>query len=244
MKKDVGIYVHIPFCIHKCSYCDFISFTGKENLIEKYIEAVIKEIENMKINSKYNIKTVYIGGGTPSILESKFIGKILKVINLSNSLEVTIEINPGTVTEEKIKSYIDFGINRISIGLQSISDKLLKQMERIHDSEAFLDTYKIARKLGFRNINVDLMLGLPNQTMEELEKSLNTVIKLNPEHISIYSLILEDGTKLEKQVSRGELKMIDDVLERKMYWKTKCLLEKSGYEHYEISNFAKKRFYF
>lgn len=240
--KDIGIYVHIPFCKKKCFYCDFISYCDKNELISSYIKALLKEIENTDL-SKYNIKTVYIGGGTPSILESDNIKKILDSLHSSidERAEITIEVNPGAVDKEKLVKYLSFGINRLSIGLQSTNDKLLKKIGRIHSFGEFLETYDSARKAGFKNINVDLMLGLPNQTLEDIKNSLNEVINLKPEHISIYSLILEEGTKLEKMINDKKLSMIDDKLERRMYHETKRILEENEYIHYEISNFAKKR---
>lgn len=242
MKKNIGVYIHIPFCKSKCYYCDFVSFSNKDVLIEEYIKAIIEEIKMSKID-EYNVKTVYIGGGTPSVLDSKYIGMILSEIRTSmdKEAEVTIEINPGTITKEKLIDYASYGINRVSIGLQSADDNLLKQIGRIHNYQEFLNTYKLVREVGINNINVDLILGLPNQSLEILKNSLNEVISLNPEHISIYSLILEEGTKLEEMVSNEELKLIDEDLERKMYWETKKILEQAGYEHYEISNYAKSR---
>ena len=161
--KEIGIYVHIPFCKRKCDYCDFISYSNKDSKIEEYVEAVRKEIDFQKIKS--NITTIYIGGGTPSYIDSKYIKDIMNGIskkNLSPNAEITIEVNPGTVTLEKLKDYREAGINRISIGLQSTQNELLKQIGRIHTYEQFLETYKMAREVGFQNINVDLMLGLPN----------------------------------------------------------------------------------
>lgn len=238
--KSIGVYIHIPFCKRKCYYCDFVSFANKENIFKDYVEALLKEIENANLE-KYKIKTVYIGGGTPSILDSEDIGKILDTIrrNLEENAEITIEVNPGTVTENKLKEYISFGINRISIGLQSSSDKLLKEIGRIHNFKEFLNTYELAKKAGFKNINVDLILGLPSQTLEAIKDTLDKVIFLNPTHISIYSLILEEGTKLEEMINNKELEMIDEDLERNMYWETKRILEENGFKHYEISNFAK-----
>ena len=239
--KDIGLYIHIPFCKSKCYYCDFVSFANKEQVVEDYIQAVIKEIENANL-SKYNINTVYIGGGTPSLINSIYIGKILEAIKRNTSLddtEITAEVNPGTVSKGKLKDYISFGINRLSIGLQSADDNLLKQIGRIHNYDQFLETYKTAREVGFKNINVDLMLGLPNQSLDTLRNSLDKVILLDPEHISLYSLILEEGTKLYDMVEKSKLKMISEDLERKMYWETKKALEEAGYIHYEISNFAK-----
>lgn len=242
--KELGIYVHIPFCKQKCSYCDFISYWDKNDLVEKYIEALKQEIKtNTEDVSKYEISTIYIGGGTPSYIESKHIGEILKIIkqkyNVSKNAEITIEVNPGTVTQEKLRSYAESGINRISIGLQSCNNNLLKIIGRIHTYEDFLSTYKLAREVSFKNINVDLMIGLPNQTLEDVKKSLNEIIKLNPEHISVYSLIVEEGTPIEKKIVKGELELPNEELERKEYWEVKRTLENSGYKHYEISNFAK-----
>ena len=240
-KNKIGIYVHIPFCKKKCDYCDFISYCGKDDLIEKYVDSVKKEIEHVKIKSE--ITTIYIGGGTPSYIDSKFIVQILEKIkekNVAQDAEITIEVNPGTVTQEKLQDYIDCGINRISIGLQTTNDELLKQIGRIHNYEQFLEIYKLAKKVGFKNINVDLMLGLPNQRIIDLKESLENVLKLAPKHISVYSLIVEEGTPIANKIENGKLKLPDDELERNMYWYVKNTLELNGYKHYEISNFAKK----
>ncbi len=243
--EKLGIYVHIPFCKCKCSYCDFISFANKENNIKEYVEALKKEIQNNNL-SNCQIDTIYIGGGTPSFIDSKHIVDIIKTIKekfiVDKNAEITIEVNPGTANEEKLKDYINVGINRLSIGLQSTNNNLLKQIGRIHTYEEFLNTYNLARKVGFKNINVDLMLALPNQTLQDLELSLENVINLKPEHISVYSLILEEGTKMYELVHSKKIEIPSDEIERKMYWNVKEKLEKSGYKHYEISNFAKKGF--
>lgn len=239
--KEIGIYVHIPFCKRKCEYCDFISYSNKNSKIEEYIEAVKKEIELQKIKSE--ITTIYIGGGTPSYIDSKYIKEIMTEIqkkNVSKNAEITIEVNPGTVTLEKLKDYKEARINRLSIGLQSAQDELLKQIGRIHNFEQFLETYKMARKVGFKNINVDLMLGLPDQRIKDLKDSLEKIIELQPEHISVYSLIVEDGTPIANKLESGELELPDEDLERNMYWYVKNTLELNGYKHYEISNFAKQ----
>ena len=241
--KEIGIYVHIPFCQRKCYYCDFISYSNKDSKIEEYIEAVKKEIELQKIKS--TITTIYIGGGTPSYIDSRYIKEIVTEIqkkNVSENAEITIEVNPGTVTIEKLKDYKEVGINRLSIGLQVTQNKLLKQIGRIHNYEQFLETYQMARKVGFKNINIDLMLGLPNQRIKDLKESLETVIELHPEHISVYSLIVEDGTPIANKIENGDLELPEDDLERNMYWYVKNTLELNGYKHYEISNFAKKGF--
>ena len=239
--KEIGIYVHIPFCKRKCHYCDFISYCNKDSKIEEYIQAVKKEIAWQKIKSE--ITTIYIGGGTPSYIKSKHIKEILEEINhksVSENAEITIEINPGTVTIEKLTDYKKAGINRLSIGLQTSKDDLLKQIGRIHNFEQFLETYEMARKVGFKNINVDLMLGLPNQRISDLKETLEKVIELQPEHISVYSLIVEEGTPIANKIENGELELPEEDVERNMYWYVKNTLELNGYIHYEISNFAKK----
>ena len=239
--RELGIYIHIPFCKRKCEYCDFISYCDKDNLIETYVEALKKEINLQNIQSY--IDTIYIGGGTPSYIESKYIKAIMKEIkkkNIRKNAEITIEVNPGTVTEAKLKDYKECGINRLSIGLQSTKDELLRQIGRIHDYNQFLETYKLAREVGFENINVDLMIGLPNQKIMDLKESLNKIIELQPEHISVYSLIVEEGTPISKKIQSGELTLPNENEERNMYWYVKNTLELSGYNHYEISNFSKK----
>ncbi len=239
--KEIGVYAHIPFCKQKCYYCDFISYCNKDNLIGDYVKAVKKEIRMQNIQSQ--ITTVYIGGGTPSYIDSKYIVEIIDEVkkkNLSKRPEITIEVNPGTVTKEKLKDYKKCGINRLSIGLQSAQDEILKEIGRIHNFEQFLETYQMARKVGFKNINVDLILGIPNQRIKDLKDSLEKIIELQPEHISVYSLIVEDGTPIANKIEKGELELPDEDTERNMYWYVKNTLELNGYIHYEISNFAKK----
>lgn len=241
--KEIGIYIHIPFCVKKCDYCDFVSYCNKESLIEEYIKKLKEEINTNLEKKEYKIKTIYIGGGTPSYINSKYIVDILNVIKENYSIEnieVTIEVNPGTVTENKLLDYKNVGINRLSIGLQETNNELLKSIGRIHTYEKFLETYNLARKVGFGNINVDFMIGLPEQSISNIKESLNKVINLNPEHISVYSLILEEGTKLYKKYEKNQIKLPDEDLERNMYWYVKNTLENNGYIHYEISNFAKQ----
>lgn len=239
--NEIGIYVHIPFCKQKCYYCDFVSYCNKDDKIEPYIKALIKEIEIQNIKS--NINTIYIGGGTPSYIDSKYITDIINEIkkkNVVENAEITIEVNPGTVTKEKLEEYKSVGINRISMGLQTTSNKLLKQIGRIHDYDEFLEAYNMTREVGFTNINVDLILGLPNQRIKDLKNSLDEVINLKPEHISVYSLIVEDETPIKAQIDNGILQLPDEETERNMYWYVKNILELNGYRHYEISNFAKR----
>ena len=272
--KEIGLYIHIPFCKHKCYYCDFVSYANKKKFFKKYVECVKKEIgkyarENRIMSEhglepKYVIKTIYIGGGTPSLIDEEYIEDILKSIrenfeitsnleenyeaqdeeikNYNSQIETTIEVNPGTVTREKLQKYLECGINRLSIGLQAVQDNLLKEIGRIHTFEDFQNVYKWAREVGFKNINVDLMIGLPNQTLDDVKESTKKVMALKPEHISVYSLILEENTKLEDMVIKGKLELPDDEIERKMYWYVKKALEKHKYIHYEISNFARPGF--
>ena len=244
--EELGIYIHIPFCKQKCFYCDFCSFANKNEMQEKYVEAVINEIKNITHKEKYTVTTIYFGGGTPSILNPKYIKNILQEIESSfeilDDAEITIEINPGTVNEEKLKKYKEYGINRLSIGLQSANDKILKKIGRIHDYKQFEETFFYARKCGFKNINVDLMIGLPTQTIEDVKQTLEKIIQKNPEHISVYSLIIEEGTIIEKLINENKLQLPDEETERIMYWTVVNELKENGYNQYEISNFSKKTY--
>lgn len=245
--KELGIYIHIPFCKSKCYYCDFISYTNKCSQIEEYIQKVIEEMKQYDL-SNYNVTTIYIGGGTPSFIDGKYIKQLLEELKrklLNNEtkfkdIEITIEMNPGTISKEKLKQYQESGVNRISIGLQSTKDRLLRQIGRIHTYQEFLEAYYLAKEVGFKNINVDLMLGLPNQTIHDLKESLNKIIELNPNHISVYSLIVEEETKIAKLLQEGKIELPTEEQERNMYWYVKNQLELNGYHHYEISNFAKE----
>lgn len=251
--KNIGIYVHIPFCMQKCKYCDFKSYSGKEELIEEYMKWIKVELKEIAEGNKLdyengldnliNVKTIYIGGGTPSFIDYRYITEIINILKenykLDDEIEITIEVNPGTVNEEKLREYYLCGINRVSIGLQSTKENLLKQIGRIHSYEDFENTYNIARKVGFKNINIDLMIGLPNQTIEDVKDSIEKITELNPEHISVYSLILEEGTPLYQEVEDKKIELPDEQIEREMYWFVKRSLENKEYRHYEISNFAK-----
>ena len=247
--KEFGVYVHIPFCKRKCFYCDFCSFECDKNIHNDYTKALINEIRAFSLDDNNNnivIKTLYFGGGTPSFIDENYIEQIVMELKskykFSDDIEATIEVNPGTASFEKLKKYRELGFNRISIGLQSTDNNLLKIMGRIHTYEEFEETYKTARKVGFKNINVDLMIGLPTQSIEDVEKSLEKIIMRNPEHISVYSLILEEETKLHELVESRKLELPDEDTERKMYWLVKNKLEENKYIHYEISNFARKGF--
>ena len=247
--------MHIPFCKQKCKYCDFVSFTNKEDMVKDYFDCLLMEIEEKAkdynveiingIKQKVRVNTIYIGGGTPSFANEKYIeqviNKIKECFKVLKTAEITIEVNPGTVTEEKLLKYYKIGINRLSIGLQSTNDVLLKMLGRIHNYKEFENTYNMAREVGFKNIYVDLMIGVPNQSIKDVEASLDKVIEKNPEHISVYSLILEENTKMFDLVESGKLTLPDENIERNMYWLVKNTLEEAGYKHYEISNFAKPK---
>lgn len=249
MMNKLEIYIHIPFCAKKCDYCDFLSAPSDKNTMEEYVDGLINEIKiNRDKMKEYLIDTVFIGGGTPSILEAGLIQKILNMLrenaNLSEDAEITIECNPGTVTEEKLLLYKDSGINRISFGLQSTDNEELRSIGRIHTYEEFAASYHMARRCGFDNINIDIMSALPGQTLASYKKTLEKVISLNPEHISAYSLIVEEDTKMYERVEKAKARGIDilpeEEKERQMYYLTKELLERAGYQRYEISNYAKR----
>lgn len=220
-----SLYVHIPFCKQKCLYCDFNSYSGKENLIDSYCEALKKELQSYYFNE---FQTVYFGGGTPSIIPAEKIEEILKLVKCKG--EITLELNPGTIIEEKLIKYKNAGVNRLSIGLQATQDSILKEIGRIHTLKEFEEAFKMARRVGFDNINVDLMFGLPKQTLKDLEESVEYLINLNPEHISCYSLIVH------KPIFQN---LPNDEEERKMYYLIQKRLKEAGYRQYEISNFSK-----
>ena len=240
--KKIGIYLHIPFCKQKCYYCDFVSFAKQEDFHKNYINALKEEIKSFLDNNQYEISTIYIGGGTPSFIDEKYIEEILNLIPKENAKEITIEINPGTATLDKLNTYKKIGINRLSVGLQACQNGLLKEIGRIHNFEDFLYTYKMAQQVGFDNINVDLMIGLPNQNIKDIKESLEKVIELQPNHISVYSLIVEENTPISNSIENGKLTLPSEELERNMYWYVKDFLELNAYKHYEISNFAKQGF--
>lgn len=245
MLRELSVYIHIPFCLKKCLYCDFLSFAGDDWLQREYIYALIREIKAFERKENYIVKTVYIGGGTPSSIPSKFIEEVMDTLRagfgIKQNCEITVEINPATVTYEKAECYKKSGINRVSVGLQAVQRELLKKLGRIHDFEDFKQSYGILRDSGFENINIDLMFALPNQSLEQWRESLNAVCSLCPEHISCYSLIIEEGTPFY-EMSKKEDFEIDDETDRKMYYTAKDILEERGYSRYEISNFAKEGF--
>lgn len=248
-KAELELYVHIPFCIRKCLYCDFLSAPADETTIHAYMKALQEEIRESAADfGDYIVVSVFVGGGTPSIAWTKDMEDVLATIKqnfvLAEDAEITIEVNPGTVDDEKLKSYRAAGINRLSIGLQSARDEELFRIGRIHTWQQFLDCYKAAVAAGFENVNVDVMSALPGQNLEQYLETLQKVLELRPgvTHISAYSLIVEEGTKLYEKVQNGEWQEPDEELDRLMYCRTKEILSQAGYQRYEISNYAKPGF--
>ena len=241
----ISLYIHIPFCAQKCLYCDFPSFARKDHLRKAYIEALNKEI--ISLREKHNnleISTIFIGGGTPSVLEANELECLLKEVaklNMAKDIEYSMECNPGNLTEEKLEVMKKYGVNRISMGLQAKQDNLLKGLGRIHNYKTFKENFLLAKKVGFNNINVDLMFGLPNQRLNEWEETLREIISLEPAHISAYSLIIEEGTAFYNLYENDKLKLPTEEEERKMYHLAKKILEENGFNQYEISNYAKER---
>lgn len=237
--KEISLYIHIPFCKQKCFYCDFPSFAGKEGFREEYIDALIKELKDKC--KDYLIKTIFIGGGTPSYLGIGEIKKLLTAVNdlsLKEDLEFSMECNPGTMQKEKLEVMRKGGVNRISFGLQCCDDKLLKQIGRIHTFKEFLDNYNLARDLGFNNINVDLMYGITNQSVDNWKDTLKKICEIKPEHISAYSLIVEEGTAFYTLYEKDKLILPTEDEEREMDALTKKVLIENGYHQYEISNYS------
>ncbi len=232
--KTLSLYIHLPFCIKKCAYCDFLSFPRFE-LLRDYMSALKQEISAFETKSE--IMSVFIGGGTPSAVSADNIYDIMQLIarkfRLADNCEITIEANPGTLNNDKLKIYKNSGINRLSMGIQSLDNKMLSALGRIHDSGTALKSYELARKY-FDNINTDLMFALPGQSLEIWLDTLKNIIALNPEHISAYSLIIEEGTPFYEKYEP-----VDEILDREMYYLARDMLEENGYRQYEISNFAK-----
>lgn len=240
--RDLSIYIHIPFCVRKCLYCDFLSAPACEEEIESYVNILLREIKEQSVfYGDHRVVSIFMGGGTPSLLPARETGRILEGVrecfSLAGDAEITMECNPGTVTAEKLKNYITYGIDRLSIGLQSTDDGELARIGRIHSYGDFLETYTAAREVGFGNINIDLMAGLPGQTLVSYRKTLERAAALLPEHISAYSLILEEGTPL--YVNQKEYTFPDEDEEREMYGLTGRYLGEAGFHRYEISNYAR-----
>ena len=246
MNNEIGVYIHIPFCISKCFYCDFASFAKKEDLIEQYVFALCNEIlKNAEILSQYKITTIYIGGGTPSYIDEKYIKQMLDTlmlfINKEELKEVTIELNPNSVTREKLLTYKEAGVNRLSIGLQSTYDDILKKIGRVHKIEDFENTLNLANEVGFNNISLDLIYPLPDLNLERFKASVDYVLSLkdnNIKHISIYNLEVHENTKLAFLLNEGYVTLVDEDEEYEMYKYLKDTFEKNGYHRYEISNYS------
>ena len=244
MGKKLGIYIHIPFCLSKCGYCDFNSYSSMEGIINEYVEAIKKEFSLYSPELKdYEVISIFFGGGTPTILESGQLIAIFEscksLFNLTADAEITIEANPETLTIDKLRELRKGGFNRISIGVQSFNDRFLKKLGRIHDSKKAYQGILSARDAGFENISIDLMFGIPDETLKDWEDDIETAIKLNPEHISTYNLTIEEGIQFKRELSQGRLKLPDEDRQVEMYDRGIGLLTGAGYEHYEISNFAK-----
>lgn len=245
-KKPLSVYVHVPFCARKCLYCDFPSAPGTPEEIAYYFRVLMKEIRSFEaLASLHGVTTVFFGGGTPSLVDPKYIGQVLNLLHslysFDKNAEITLEANPGTLTKEKLDAYREMGVNRLSIGLQSVHADELKILGRIHSCEDFLKSYELTREAGFDNVNVDLMSALPRQTMEKWQKTLETVAALEPEHISAYSLIIEEGTPFAETwgTRQGRIYLPGEETDRAMYRRTKEFLEERGWHRYEISNYAK-----
>lgn len=238
-----GFYIHIPFCIRKCKYCDFVSFSKDSGFAGEYFKALF--LEAKKFYGE-NIDSVFIGGGTPSCVDAKLICTLMDNIrqnfNLLKNAEISIETNPSSVTEEKLSLYLKSGINRISMGVQSFCDRELLALGRLHDAREAYEKAEIAKKAGFKNINIDIMLSTPYQTLDSAKNTVETALSLSPEHISAYSLIIEEGTEFYNMYQEGRAPLPNEDEEREIYAGVKKILEDAGYYRYEISNFAKKGF--
>lgn len=255
-KQELELYVHIPFCVRKCAYCDFLSGPADGQTRRSYVDALVREAGSLKSKyGSYCVSTVFLGGGTPSILEEDETARIFHALfenfEISAEPEITMEVNPGTVSAQKAETWKACGVNRLSIGLQSADNEELKMLGRIHTFEEFLHTWETVRRAGFNNVNIDLISALPGQTKERWEKSLRTAAELGPEHISAYSLIVEEGTPFydwyggqENSCAAGSRcgmpPLPDEDTEREIYQSTKQILSEYGYHRYEISNYAKK----
>lgn len=251
-KNRLGIYTHIPYCTQKCPYCSFNSYQSVEGSIPevRYMEALKTELSSIRKkefgDSPAEVETLYFGGGTPSIIDPTLIADFIKFVkssfNTTADIEITIEANPETITKEKLQIYIDSGINRLSIGTQSFNDKELIQLGRGHDSQKSIESIELAREAGFKNISLDLIFALENQTKESFLYSLEKTISFNPEHISLYGLTIEEGTLFHKKYIEGTLKTQPDDIEKEFYKTAIEVLASNGYEQYELSNFAKANF--
>ena len=231
-----GVYIHIPFCVRRCAYCDFFSTTLLERR-EEYVEAVLKEIEKRRKEAGA-IRTIYIGGGTPSTLEASHIRRMIEAIGAPDATEVTMELNPGDASAEYLKAIREAGVNRLSIGIQSFQDELLQLIERRHNAAQAIEAVRMAQEAGFENLSIDLMYALPCETMAQWEEDIETALGLKVQHISSYGLMYEDGTTMTKRLEKGEIEAVDEETENAMYDTLCRRLKEAGFVHYEVSNFA------
>ena len=242
-KKELELYIHIPFCVRKCHYCDFLSAPSDETTRERYVQALCNEIVSYKyMAAGYEVSTIFFGGGTPTLLSAEQFERIIRAVSatfMGGNVEFTVECNPGTLTEELLSCLKRLGVNRLSIGLQSAKNAELKLLGRIHSYEEFLESFRLARAAGFDNINVDLMQALPGQTVQSFRDTLEKVIALQPEHISAYSLIIEENTRFYEWYGEDSDKLPSEDTERDIYKMTQAVLREAGYLQYEISNYAK-----
>lgn len=245
MKEKLGLYIHIPFCQKKCHYCDFLTFIGHDEMIEKYVKYLNKEIEMYK-DKDYILDTIYIGGGTPSYLDDYLMTSILnnvkETFTIDRKCEITIEMNPESVTEKKIQSYLDVGINRFSMGVQSFDDEVLRIMGRLHNKKTVIDKLEIMKKLGCQNISIDMMMANPKQDIEILKNDIEIATSLDIQHISYYSLILKEHTHFEMWFNEGKIELYDPKEEREMYHLVSRILSNKGFNQYEISSFSRPEF--
>lgn len=247
MREELELYIHIPFCLKKCAYCDFLSGPADEHARQRYVDALVREIgSHAEKKGRYGVSTVFFGGGTPSVLEAEQTARIMEALRqnfrIRPDAEITIEVNPGTLTREKLRVYRDCGFNRLSIGLQSANDAELRLLGRIHTYGKFLESYHMAREAEFANINLDLISAIPGQTCESYRRTLEKIVALAPEHISAYSLIIEEGTPFYERYgdgAQGCADLPDEETERELYRMTKEILGAHGYRRYEISNYAR-----
>jgi len=243
--KKLGIYVHIPFCKRKCNYCDFYSVKWSDEVENRYVNALIKEIKNCN-DMKYIVDTIFIGGGTPTIIKPENMGRIIEEINNSfivdENSEISIEANPNTLTDGNLSIYKKIGINRLSIGVQSLNDEILRKIGRLHNSNEALEAIDRARAYGYENLNVDIMFNIPGQTILDIENTINKIIERNVKHISFYSLKLEQGTPMYVMEKNHKILMPEEDVEREMYYRGRNIMEENGIMQYEISNFAEKSY--
>ena len=247
MKQEISLYIHIPFCVRKCLYCDFPSFSGMDGMFEDYVRRLCREMgEAAPSFQGIGVKSVFFGGGTPSILPPALMGRIMdkmmSAYDVNSDAEISMEANPGTLDAAKLREYKSMYFNRLSMGLQAWQDRLLERLGRIHSVGEFEDNFLQARDAGFKNINVDLMFSLPGQTMDDWQETLEKVMRLDPEHISAYSLIIEEGTPFFDMYEKGQITETDENTDRRMYYLAKEMLSDKGFRQYEISNFAKEGF--